>query len=197
MSFRELTRRVIHRSLVAAYVASSVLFVPSLVDAKGPTLVLHRFEVRTAGSPSVPPIHRRIALAAPQGWTRASDPRLPELELVGPEGVGRMLVFAGLHPSQLGPVLDRLRRDHPSAAPSPPEPMKLPGLRPELEERATRFAITGREVGEMVMLEKHDTILLIVTVVTPEAWPGLAPVLAKVYPTVTINDVRRDSSPKP
>lgn len=142
----------------------------------------------------MPAVHRRIEIGAPKGWTRATDPRLPELELVGPNGEGRIIVYPGLHPSHLGPILDRMRREHPSAAPSPPEPMALPGLRPELEERATRFIITGRELGEMVLLEKHDTILLIVTVVTPDAWEALKPVLAKVYPTVTITDIKR---PKP
>lgn len=100
-----------------------------------------------------------------------------------------MLVFAGLHPSHLGPVLGRLRAAHPSAAPSPPQKMDLPGLRPEMGERATRFVITGREVGEMVLLEKHDTILLIVTVVEPAAWEALAPVLERVYPTVNIREM--------
>lgn len=100
-----------------------------------------------------------------------------------------MLIFAGLHPSHLGPALERLRRAHPSAAPSPPEKMDLPGVRPELGERATRFAITGREVGEMVLIERNDTIILWVTVVAPDAWPALQPVLARAYPTISVSDV--------
>lgn len=141
------------------------------------------------GAEGVPAVHRRIQLGAPKGWTQASVPGLPELELVGPEGEGRMLVFAGLHPSHLGPVLGRLRTAHPSAAPSPPEKMDLPGLRPEMGERATRFAITGKEWGEMVLIERHDTIVLLVTVVEPSAWENLRSVLTKVYPTVSIVDL--------
>ncbi|MEL6187847.1 MAG: hypothetical protein AAFU79_24760 [Myxococcota bacterium] len=116
--------------------------------------------------------------------------RTPELELVGPDGIGRMLVVAGLHPSHLGPVLDRLRHEHPSAAPSPPERVELPGLREDFGERATKFVITGREVGEMLLLERQDTIILVVTVVTPEAWAEVKALLPKIYSTVTITNLK-------
>ena len=100
-----------------------------------------------------------------------------------------MIISAVLHPSYLGPILARLRTEHPSAAPSPPETIDLPGIRSELGERATRFAITGREAGEMVLVERHDTIVLWVTVVTPDAWQRLKPVLARAYPTLEISDL--------
>ena len=148
--------------------------------------MLEAFEVRTVGGPEAPALRRRIQLAIPETWTVASPPGAAELELAAPDGVGRMLVFAGLHPSHLGPVLDRLRRRHPSAAPSPPQAMELAGLRPELGERATRFEITGREVGEMVLLERGDALVLLVTVVTPAAWPEVRAQLAPVYPTVSV-----------
>lgn len=199
VSCRVLTGRSIHRSRAGAQVTlaalASLTYVSLSVEAlpaeagPPPVLRLRAFEIHSDGAPGVPAVHRRIQIGAPAGWTPSSPPGVPELELRGPEGEGRILVFAGLHPSHLGPVLARLKEDHPSAAPSPPEPIAIPGLRPEMGERATRFAITGHEVGEMVMLEKHDTILLLVTVVEPKAWEALAPVLAKVYPTVTVTDI--------
>lgn len=67
--------------------------------------------------------------------------------------------------------------------------MDLPGLKPELGERATRFEITGREVGEMVLIERNQTIVLLVTVVEPNAWASLKPVFSRVYPTVSVISV--------
>jgi hypothetical protein len=168
---------------------------PALAGAP-PTLVLRSFEIRARGGPEASPIRRRIDIGVPAGWTVASPPGRPELELVGPEGEGRMLIFAGLHPSHLGPVLERLRAAHPAAAPSPPERLELPGIRGELGERATRFSITGREVGEMVLLEKEDTIILIAPVVEPGAWARLEPKLARVYPTVSVRDLEAASRPR-
>lgn len=97
-----------------------------------------------------------------------------------------MLVFAGFHPRHLTPVLDRLRKAHPAAAPSPPEAMELPGLRPDMGERATRFRIDGKERGEMVMIERGGVIVLIVTIVAPDAWEKIQPNMARVYPTVSV-----------
>ncbi len=150
-----------------------------------PKVVLHQLELRSAEGQ-----RRQVQFGAPEGWTPLADTGPAERELVGPDGEGRMLVFARLEPSQLGPVLDRLRAEHPSAAPSPPEKLDLPGLRPPLGERATRFSITGREAGELVMIERDDTIVLIVTVVAPSAWPALAPRLARTYPLVAVRRLR-------
>lgn len=38
----------------------------------------------------------------------------------------------------------------------------------------------------MVMIERGGAIVLLVTIVEPGAWEGLAPVLARVYPTVAV-----------
>ncbi len=136
-----------------------------------------------------PNLHRRVRLGFPKGWTgeRESDGR--SWRLYGPEGEGKIVVAAALHPSELTRYLDEMRSAHPAAAPSPPMPMTLPGIDPQRGERATRFQITGREVGEMVLLERQDTIVLIVTVVDPAAWPNLAPMMARVYPTLEILNV--------
>lgn len=159
--------------------------------AKPTALVLHEFEVHSRGTPDNPAIHRRIQFAAPAGWTRAgTGSAVPEIELVGPNGEGTIAVFAGLHPSHLGPVLSRMKREHPAAQPTPPEQFPLPGLRPELGERATRFAIKGRELGEMVLIERDETIVLFVTVVDPRVWARLRPRLSKMYPTITIMDIK-------
>ena len=67
--------------------------------------------------------------------------------------------------------------------------LKLPGLRPEFGERATRFSIKGREAGEIVLIERNETIVLIVTIVAPNEWGALRKVLAKAYPTVSVTDI--------
>ena len=143
------------------------------------------------GSEDTIEVNRRVRIAAPAGWTGELEDLGRAVRLYGPQGEGKMLIAAALHPSELGYYLNELKRQHPAAAPSPPEMLKLPGIRPEMRERATRFKITGREVGEMVLIEKRDTIVLIVTVVDPNAWPRVRRALTKTYPSITINDVKR------
>ncbi len=137
---------------------------------------------------------RRVQMALPKGWTGDEDPNDPILRLFGPGGEGKMIVAVFFHPSQLNPVLTVLMRAHPSAAPSPPQAIELPSVRPEMGERATRFQITGQEIGEMVMVEKRGAIILFVTVVEPNAWQTLAPVLMKTYGSIRVNETKPSSS---
>ena len=148
-------------------------------------------KITRPGSEDTMAINRRVRIAAPPGWTGELEGLGRAVRLYGPEGEGKMLIAAALHPSELGYYLNELKREHPSAAPSPPEMMKLPGIRPSMGERATRFKIKGREVGEMALIEKRDTIVLIVTVVDPNAWPRVRKALSKTYPSIAINDVKR------
>jgi hypothetical protein len=131
---------------------------------------------------------RRVRLGVPAGWTGERDPDGHALRLFGPEGEGTVLFAAVTHPEELGAYLGELKEAHPAAAPSPPEPFSLVGVSPERGERATRFVITGQEVGEMLMIERQGTIVLVATVVSPAAWTSLAPVLQRVYRTLQILD---------
>lgn len=139
-------------------------------------------------------VTRRIRFALPKGWTGDRDPDGRALRVYGPEGEGRILVAGALHPSQLTPYLTELKDKHPSASPSPPQPMTLPSVRSDRGERATRFEVTGREIGEMVMIEKRSAIVLIVTVVAPETWPAVKAMMEKAYTTVEVLD---GAEPKP
>ncbi len=166
----------------------------AVAKKKGPPPVL---EVRELTLDAIVPeqgrITRKIRFALPKGWTEDRDPDGRAMRLYGPNGEGRILVAGALHPSQLTPYLDELRKQHPSAAPSPPQPMTLPSVDPSKDERATRFEVTGKEIGEMVMIEKRSAIVLIVTVVAPNAWPEVKLMMDKAYTTVRVLDV----SPKP
>jgi|GEM_PF-2064306 len=139
-------------------------------------------------------ITRKIRFALPKGWTGDRDPDGRALRVYGPQGEGLILVAGALHPSQLTPYLTEMKNKHPSAAPSPPQPMTLPGVDSARGERATRFQVTGREIGEMVMIEKRSAIVLIVTVVAPDAWPDVQRMMEKAYTTVEVLDV---PAPKP
>ena len=133
-------------------------------------------------------VTRRIRIGIPKGWTGERDPNGRSIRLAGPEGEGMILVAGALHPSQLTPYLTDLKNAHPSAAPSPPQPMTLPGVYADKGERATRFTVTGREVGEMVMVEKREAIVLVVTVVAPEVWPEVQKMMEKAYATLEVLD---------
>ena len=156
-------------------------------EAKPPVYAMREL-VLDAVVPDIGRVTRRIRIGVPKGWTGDRDPNGRSLKLFGPNGEGMLLVAGALHPSQLTPYLDELKTNHPSAAPSPPQPMTLPGVDATLGERATRFVVTGQEVGEMVMIEKRDAIVLIVTVVDPNAWPTVKPQLEKAYATVQVLD---------
>ena len=71
-------------------------------------------------------VTRRIRIGIPKGWTGERDPNGRSIKLAGPEGEGMILVAGALHPSQLTPYLTDLKNAHPSAAPSPPQPLPHP-----------------------------------------------------------------------
>jgi hypothetical protein len=156
---------------------------------KSTTLEVRELALMTAATPDMAAINKRVRFGVPKGWTGDRHPNGRSLTLAGPEGEGKILIAAALHPEGLTPYLDEMKKSHPAATPSPPEAMELPGIKTERMERATRFVITGREVGEMVLIEKKDVIVLIVTVVDPNVWAAVQPVMAKVYPTVEVVDV--------
>ena len=131
-------------------------------------------------------VTRRIRIGIPKGWTGDRDPNGRSIKLAGPDGEGMILVAGALHPSQLTPYLTDLKNSHPAAAPSPPQPLALPGVYADKGERATRFVVTGREVGEMVMVEKREAIVLVVTVVAPEVWPEVQKMMEKAYATLEV-----------
>jgi hypothetical protein len=169
--------------------ALAALLAISSAPNKSTTLELRELALMTAATPDMAAINKRVRFAVPKGWTGERHPNGRSVTLAGPEGEGKILIAAALHPEGLTPYLDEMKTAHPAATPSPPEAMNLPGIKAERMERATRFVITGREVGEMVLIEKSDVIVLLVTVVDPNAWSALQPVMAKVYPTVEIVDV--------
>lgn len=151
-----------------------------------PVFQLHDLEVRGKETATGRIFTRRVRLGIPRGWTGEKEHQGRALRLFGPEGEGRILVAIAFNPRELSTFLTELKTAHPSAAPSPPQPMDLPGIRTDLGERATRFVVTGREVGELVMIEKRGLIVLIATVVAPDAWEPLKPLLAKAYTTVDV-----------
>ncbi len=163
--------------------------VPASGQPARPALVLKALTLRTQEGSGAPGIHKRVRVAHPEGWTGELQSDGRSLRLFGPEGEGMMLIAAALHPSQLTPYLKALKNRHPSAAPSPPMALSLPGVRTDLGERATRFVITGKEVGEMVMVEKRGVIVLMVTVVDPNAWEKLMGIMARCYPAIEVEDV--------
>lgn len=183
--------------LVAALsiLASSAQAAP---PRKGPPPV---FKVRELVLDAIVPeqgrVTRRIRFGLPAGWTGDRDPDGRAMRLHGPNGEGRVLVAGALHPSQLGPYLQELKNKHPSAAPSPPQPMTLPSVDPSRGERVTRFEVTGREIGEMVMIEKRSAIVLIVTVVDPATWPDVKAMMAKAYSTVEVLEGAAARRPRP
>ncbi|MCK6550318.1 hypothetical protein L6R52_31065 [Myxococcota bacterium] len=177
--------------------ALALLVLPALLTvgappAPPPKLTLHELSVGTTEGTL-----KRVRFATPRGWAADVDREAANIRLVGPEGEGEILVVVATHPSQLGEHLTRLKESHPSAAPSPPMAVTVRGIDPERGERATRFQITGREVGEMVMIERGGVIVLFASIVAPDAWDALAPALKRCYPTVEVVDVEpaRDRAP--
>jgi len=164
------------------------LWSPLLIAAKRPPRVA-LVELRVGGTN----VHgvalkRRVRVAHPKGWTGDFDADRRAIRLLGPEGEGEILVATVAHPAELGAYLDELRVRHPSAAPSPPQAAKVHGVDPLKDERATRFVITGQEVGEMMMIERGGIIVLFAAVVRPEDWPAIAEQLERCYPTVEVVD---------
>jgi hypothetical protein len=129
-----------------------------------------------------------VRFATPRHWTaeEAIEPR--SVRLVGPDGEGEITILVATSPAELGTLLTRLKSQHPGAQPSPPAAMKVAGIDPIKGERATRFIITGRELGEMVLIERGGAIVLFATIVEPDAWKDLSKIMARCYPTVAVED---------
>ena len=185
------------RIVCVALLAIGVTTAPGRSDAAPPKLKVHEFALKRPGSADTRAIDRRVRIALPAGWTGELVDQGRAQRLYGPEGEGKMLIAVALHPSELHTYLTELKQAHPSAAPTPPEKLDLPNISTAMGERATRFKVTGREVGEMVLIEKSDTILLIATVVDPLAWPRLRKLLAKTYRTIDIRDAPKKQPARP
>lgn len=155
--------------------------------ARPPVVSLVELRVRSLNLAGQP-LTKTVRVAHPKGWEGDVDEDGRAVRLYGPDGEGEILVAAVGHPSELGQYLDDLRERHPGASPSPPAHVRVLGIDPERGERATRFQITGTEVGEMVMIERGEVIILFATVVAPEAWPAIQAQLARCYPTVEVVD---------
>lgn len=177
-----------HALIAAAPPASRAPSTPA-VSKKPPVLALKEIEIRQGKTRDGPAIHKRVRVAHPRGWTQEGVASIPRsIHLTGAEGEGELTIVAALRPDELGQHLTRLKNAHPSSAPSPPAAMRVPGIDPDKGERATRFVITGKEVGEMVMIERGGVIVLFATIVEPGAWAELAPIMERCYPTVEVID---------
>ncbi len=133
------------------------------------------------------PVRKRVQLRVPQGWTGDDALEHPgSARLFGPNGEGEIYVAVVMSPNALGEHLTFLKNTHPSAAPSPPMAIEVKGIDPQRGERATRFQITGKEIGEMVMIERGGVIVLYAAIVEPNAWAALKPSMEKCYPSVKV-----------
>ncbi|MCC7385037.1 MAG: hypothetical protein IT384_24540 [Deltaproteobacteria bacterium] len=151
-----------------------------------PVVALVELRVRSQGLQGQR-VEKRVRVAHPKGWVGdQDDPRF--VRLIGPGGEGEILIAAVGHPSELGEFLGGLKERHPSAAPSPPQAAEVLGINPVRGERATRFVITGGEIGEMMMIERGEVIVLFAAVVQPTAWPEISAALKRCYPTVEVLD---------
>jgi hypothetical protein len=159
--------------------------------AKGPPPKLDLVELTVVApeTKSTKRVEKVIRVAHPADWTEDETDEMNEIRLLGPEGEGELRILAALHPSELGPHLEILRQTHPGAAPSPPQAIAIAGVDARRGERATRFQITGREVGEMVMIERGGVIVLFATIVAPNAWEKIGPIMQRCYPTVEVVEV--------
>lgn len=133
------------------------------------------------------PVRKRVQLRVPAGWNGDDALEHPgSMRLFGPNGEGELLIAVVMSPNALGEHLTFLKNAHPSAAPSPPMAIDVKGIDPQCGERATRFQITGKEVGEMVMIERGGVIVLFAAIVEPNSWAALKPLMEKCYPTVKV-----------
>jgi len=167
-----------------------VLTLVAADEAPPARLALRQLEVRGRHEPGGPVLKRRVSVGTPSGWTPEFAREGPSLRLYGPEGEGMMLIAVATHPSQLGPYLDELAKKHPSSLPGPPQTMSLPRLVPLMGDRATRYVVSGRQAGEMVMVERRDAIVLVATVVKADAWAELSSLMQKVYESIEIHRER-------
>jgi hypothetical protein len=155
-----------------------------------PAYTPRQFDVEGRNRARGPVLRRKVQVLTPSDWTPEPMPGPRSLRLYGPDGEGTLTVAVALHPSQLDPVLGELRRRHPGSVPGPPQPMSLPGLNEVLGDRATRYSVTGRQLGEMVMIERRDTIVLVAVVVRASAWEAVSPLMSEVYRSIQIHRVR-------
>lgn len=140
--------------------------------------------------------HKKIRVAHPAGWTGDYEADRRSIRLFGPEGEGEILIAAAVRPDELGLYLSELARRHPASTPSPPQSVDVQGVKPERGERATKFTITGKEVGEMVMIERAGVIVLFSTVVQPNAWEAVGRDMKRCYPTVQVVSADPPSAPR-
>jgi hypothetical protein len=124
----------------------------------------------------------------PSDWTGDRERDRRSVTLVGPEGEGSVHVALLLHPSELETELDAIARRHPGSQPTPPQPLELPRIRTELGDRATRYPIHGMRVGEMVLIERREALVLIAIVVTESAWPEVSRWAQMMYRSVEVHD---------
>ncbi|NJK89740.1 MAG: hypothetical protein HC923_10305 [Myxococcales bacterium] len=138
--------------------------------------------------PDGPRRFRVARFRVPASWTGDRERDRRSLWLSGPNGEGAMFIGLGLHPEDLGAFLDELARRTPASAPSPPEPYDLPFLNAALGDRATRYVVTGKMAGEMVLIERRGVILLFAAIVHPSAWDSVSGWLPDVYRSVILSD---------
>ncbi|MBI2377862.1 MAG: hypothetical protein HYV07_27920 [Deltaproteobacteria bacterium] len=155
-----------------------------------PPPVLGILELSVRGRTPKGFVNKAVRVAFPKGWEGDIEDDGRSVRLLGPDGEGELLIAAVAHPSEIGDFLGELRERHPGAVPSPPQFVEVPGIDPLKGERATRFEVTGRELGELVTIERGDVIVLFATLVSPNAWPLLLPVLARCYPAVQVSENR-------
>lgn len=180
-----------------------------LAAAVGLTVLVGAAQAGAPGAkprPSPPPVVSLVELSAftpdgraavrvthPSGWVGDYEADRRSIRLVGPGGEGEIFIGVAHHGDELGAYLQDLKRRHPGSVPSPPETIAVRGVRPEAGERATRFVITGREAGELVMIERAGLMVLFATLVTPESWPELKKQLDRCYPSVEVGPHRAAS----
>jgi hypothetical protein len=189
----------LHAVYEHAYHRHEVIAFLLLSFAAAPDLVSRELEVSAIPAGETAPVRKKIKLLHPSGWSGDDDLDASYVRLFGPNGEGELLVAVVLTPDALGEHLTRLKNAHPSAAPSPPQFIEVKGIDPQKGERATRFEITGREVGEMVMIERGGVIVLYAAIVSPDAWPDLKTRLQKCYPSVKVSEgprLRVEKAPK-
>jgi hypothetical protein len=162
------------------------LAVALLLASAPPDLVTRELAVSAMSRDTHAPVRMRVKLAAPKGWTGDDALDASSIRLLGPNGEGEILLAVVMTPSALGEHLTRLKNAHPAAAPSPPMAIDVKGIDPQRGERATRFVITGKETGEMVMIERGGVIVLYASIVAPDAWPALKPLMERCYPSVQV-----------
>lgn len=159
---------------------------PSAAPKSLPVYTVHTLTIR-ARTPRGP-VRARVRVSTPPGWTPEPAPDGLSLRLFGPQGEGKMLLALGLKPAHLDPHLSRLRREHPGSIPGPPDPISLPQLKPALGDRATRYSITGGQLGEMVLVERRGVLVLVATVVRASAWERLREPLQAVYSSIRVDE---------